>query len=145
MSDHHSDSNYRETQRQLALSRRRFLKGLGACMAVPAFESLARAGTAAVPAAEASAAAGAAVGSSVATTATGAPLRMAVVYFPNGAIQNAWWPKGEGKDFTLAPTMEPLKDLTNRFQVFGGLDHLNATAGTAGVKFTAIGDGHGSR
>lgn len=106
-------------------SRRRFLKGIGACVAMPAFESMIRGEASAAAATTAS-------GAALATTATGAPLRMAFVYFPNGAIQSNWWPKGEGKDFQLSSTMEPLAGLTDQFQVLGGLDHLNATAGNDG-------------
>jgi hypothetical protein len=107
-------------------SRRRFLSGLGACVALPAFESLLRF--------EGSSAAAATVAGAapLATTATGAPLRFAVAYFPNGAIQPTFWPTGEGKDFTFASSMEPLKELREQIQVFGGLDHLNATAGNDG-------------
>ena len=36
----------------------------------------------------------------LATTASGAPLRMAFVYFPNGAIQPCWWPHGRGQGFS---------------------------------------------
>ncbi|HSU66996.1 MAG TPA: DUF1552 domain-containing protein, partial [Tepidisphaeraceae bacterium] len=82
--------------------------------------------------ASAAAAATASAARGLATTATGAPLRLAFVYFPNGAIQSTWWPGGEGKNFTLAPTMEPLKTLTNQIQVHAGLDHLNATSGNDG-------------
>ena len=71
--------------------------------------------------------------SPLATSVTGAPIRMAVVYFPNGAIQPNWWPTGEGKAFELAKTMLPLKDLRDNFQVLGGLDHKNATPGTDGA------------
>jgi len=121
-----NSSSERSAIRLSELSRRRFLRGLGAVVALPAFESLARAG--AVPAAGASAA----VGAPLATTATGAPLRMAYVYFPNGAIQNMWWPKGEGKDYALSPTMDSLNEFHDKMQVFGGLDHLNGTAGNDG-------------
>src|SRR5262249_9785749 len=68
----------------------------------------------------------------LAATATGAPLRMGFVYFPNGAIQSSWWPKGEDKDFELAETMQPLADVKNQLQVLGGMDHVNAPAGPAG-------------
>jgi hypothetical protein len=123
-----SDDDRKKAEVRLnELSRRRFLMGLGAAVALPAFESMVRGG-AVVPAAGASAG----VGAPLATTATGVPLRMAYVYFPNGAIQNVWWPKGEGKDFTLSPTMQSLSELNGKFQVFGGLDHLNATAGNDG-------------
>ena len=110
-------------QRALSLSRRHFLRGLGACMALPAFESLRPL---------AALAAGTA-GSKLATTATGAPLRMAYVYFPNGAIQPSWWPKGEGTDFALARTMQPLAPVKSQLQVLGGMDHVNATPGPDGA------------
>ena len=70
---------------------------------------------------------------SLATTPTGAPLRMAFVYFPNGAIQPNWWPKGEGKDFELARTMEPLEKVKQQLQILGGMDHVNATPGPDGA------------
>jgi hypothetical protein len=111
-------------QRYASLSRRRFLRGLGACVALPALESL-------LPArlfgAESSG-----VGN-LAKTASGAPLRMAYVYFPNGAIQPAWWPEGEGKDFELGRTMQPLAKVKHQLQILGGLDHVNATPGPDGA------------
>ena len=114
-----------EAQRQASLSRRRFLRGVSACMAIPALESL-------LPA-KALASIPAAAGPLGATTATGAPTRMAFVYFPNGAHQTNWWPTGEGKDFKLAKTMEPLEKIKHQVQVLGGLDHKNATAGPDGA------------
>lgn len=110
-------------QRVASLSRRRFLRGLGACMALPALESL-------IPA---RALAAETVAGNLARTATGAPLRMAFVYFPNGAIQPNWWPKGEGRDFELAHTMEPLAPVKHQLQVLGGMDHVNATPGPDGA------------
>lgn len=110
------------------VSRRRFLRGMGAAaVALPAFESLLRPGAAAAAETASQAAAG------VATTATGAPLRTAFVYFPNGAIQANWWPTGDGKDFKFARTMEPLERVKNSLQVLGGLDHRNATPGPDGA------------
>jgi hypothetical protein len=111
-------------QRHGSLTRRHFLRGLGACLALPAFESLRplslQAGSVTAPGA-------------LGTTATGAPLRMAYVYFPNGAHQENWWPKGEGADFVLGRTMQPLEKLKDRLQVISGLDHRNATAGNDGA------------
>lgn len=101
----------------LGLSRRHFLRGLGASLALPSLELWG-----------APAAAG-----RLATTPTGAPLRMAFVYFPNGAIQDRWWPKGEGSQFEFASTLSPLEPLRHRVQILGGLDHLNATAGPDGA------------
>src|SRR5690349_7051447 len=109
-------------QCHFALNRRQFLRGLGACVALPVFESALR------PVARAATASPLATGG-MGLTATGAPLRMAFVYFPNGAHQNYWWPTGEGSDFTLGKTMQPLAPLQKSFQVVGGLDHKNATAG----------------
>src|SRR5262245_21936608 len=97
-------------QRHAAFSRRRFLKGVGACMALPALESLIS-----------TQALAAAAGSAGATSA-GAPLRMAFIYFPNGAIPATWWPTGEGSSFELAKTMQPLDPVKNMIQVLGGLD-----------------------
>jgi hypothetical protein len=57
---------------------------------------------------------------------------MAFVYFPNGANQPCWWPKGEGKDFELNRTMAPLESLKGKIQVLGGLDNLSANAGKDG-------------
>ncbi len=111
-------------QRHFSLSRRHFLRGLGACLALPAFETF-------LPSRLIAAGADAAVG--LAKTASGAPLRMAFVYFPNGAIQSTWWPKGDGKDFELNRTMQPLAKVKNQLQVLGGLDHVNATPGPDGA------------
>jgi hypothetical protein len=112
-------------QRHFSLNRRQFLRGLGACVALPVFESALR------PMAHAASAAPAA--GALGVTPTGAPLRMAFVYFPNGAHQDYWWPTGEGKDFSLAKTMQPLAPLQNSIQVLGGLDHQNAKAGNDGA------------
>ncbi|HXI69646.1 MAG TPA: DUF1552 domain-containing protein [Verrucomicrobiae bacterium] len=110
-------------QRYAGFSRRHFLRGLGACIALPAFESLLPTKLLAAAVAPEGA---------LATTATGAPLRTAFVYFPNGAIPAAWWPSNEGKDFELSRTLQPLAANQKQIQVIGGLDHLNAMAGVDG-------------
>ena len=84
------------------VSRRHFLQGLGVCVALPVFESwiprsLRAAETASQIASNAAA-------SPLATTATGAPLRMAFVYFPNGARQDYWWPKVTENDIEFGRT-----------------------------------------
>jgi hypothetical protein len=113
-------------ERLASLSRRRFLRGVGACLALPALESLA------LP--RAARAFGAAAGgtATAAVTPSGAPLRMAYIYVPNGAIQPDWWPTGEGSAFQLARTMQPLESIKHRLQVLGGMDHVNATPGSDG-------------
>lgn len=111
-------------ERFAALSRRQFLRGLGACVALPALETFLPAkalATEADPSLR------------LATTATGAPLRFGVVYFPNGAIQPSWWPKGEKTEFELSQTMEPLQKVKNQLQVLGGMDQVNAMPGPDGA------------
>src|SRR4051812_37433726 len=110
------------------LNRRRFLRNLGLCVALPAMESLLPRGVLGATASEASVASGA----PAATTATGAPLRTAFLYFPNGAIPDAWWPTGSGKDFVLNRTMKPLAPLRDKIQVLGGLTDLAANPGADG-------------
>jgi hypothetical protein len=108
------------------LNRRRFLRNVGIGLALPAMESLLprRLVAAAAPAGAAPALA--------ATTATGAPLRTAFLYFPNGAIPAAWWPAETGANFALNKTMEPLANVKQHLQVFGGLSDLSANGGPDG-------------
>jgi hypothetical protein len=113
-------------------SRRRFLRGLGACITLPAFESL---GVTSGVAATATGAAG------LAATATGTPLRSAFVYFPNGAIPAVWWPDGDGTDFQLKRTLEPLEPHKQAIQVLGGLNHRTAEGGPDGAGDHARGNG----
>lgn len=119
-----ADAQTVRLERHLALSRRQFLRGLGVCMALPVFESslgpVLRAATTSPQ-------------GPLGVTSTGAPLRMAYVYFPNGAHQDFWWPKGEGSSFELGRTMQPLAGLKNSIQVVGGLDHKNAAPGNDGA------------
>jgi hypothetical protein len=110
-------------QRHGAFSRRHFLRGVGACIALPAFESLLPVKLFAADALS---------GNVLATTTTGAPLRTAFVYFPNGAIPAAWWPQSVGKDFPLSRTLQPLASTQNQIQVMGELELLTANSGPDG-------------
>jgi hypothetical protein len=96
-------------------NRRQFLRGLGACVALPAFASLSSAKLLAASSA-----------GKLATTATGAPLRTAFLYFPNGAIPNVWWPKEDGTEFKLSRTLEPLAKFRRQIQILGELDDRSA-------------------
>ena len=102
-------------------NRRRFLRNLGLCLTLPALESFPGRVWAAADAQKLAA-----------TTATGAPLRSAFLYFPNGAIPSAWWPTGEGADFAFNRTMEPLAKMKDHIQVLGGLGDLSANGGPDG-------------
>ena len=69
------------------LSRRTLLRGTGAALALPWFEAMAaKKGPAAKP-----------------------PNRMAAQYMPNGVHPALWTPAGEGRDFLLSPTLQPLQ------------------------------------
>ena len=120
-----SNQTGRAAQQHAAFTRRSFLRGLGACIALPTFASL-------VPMRSLAALAGSTSAAKLATTATGAPLRSAFLYFPNGAIPSVWWPGGGEKDFQLGRTLQPLEALREHIQILGGLEHLNATAGNDG-------------
>ena len=113
-----------------AMNRRHFLRGLGACVALPAFGSLLPGRLLAASAA-----------AQLATTATGAPLRTAFVFFPNGAIPSRWWPQGGESDFQFGPTLAPLEPLRRSVQVLGGLDHANAVGNADGAGDHARGNG----
>lgn len=123
MSDQRDRRHQRAAERHFSFSRRNFLRGVGACVALPAFESLVPLRTLAAEAAAAG----------VATTATGAPLRAAFMFFPNGAIPRAWWPTGEGTDFEFSRTLEPLAAHRDSVQILAGMDHKNAEPGPDGA------------
>jgi hypothetical protein len=106
-----------------SLDRRRFLRNLGICLTIPAMESFS------------SRLLGAAANAATAlpaTTATGAPLRTAFLYFPNGAIPSAWWPSTLGANFALSRALEPLANVKEHIQLLGGLTDLSANGGTDG-------------
>jgi hypothetical protein len=92
-------------------NRRQFLRGLGACVALPAFASLAPTRLLADSSTR-----------KLAVTATGAPLRSAFLYFPNGAIPDLWWPNQEGANFELSRTLQPLAKFKSKVQILGELD-----------------------
>jgi hypothetical protein len=117
---------------QAALSRRTFLRGAGACVALPFFESL---GLGKLLAAQGRDTA------RLAQTASGAPLRTAFIYFPNGAIPAQWWPERPGTDFNWSRTLNPLRDYKSQIQILGQIDHHTADAGPDGGGDHARGNG----
>lgn len=127
---HFKPSSARVTPSFAAMNRRHFLRGVGACIGLPAFASLLPSRMLAAQAA-----------AQLATTPTGAPLRTAFVVFPNGAIPARWWPEGGMDDFKLNATLAAFEPLRNRIQVLGGLDHANAVGGKDGAGDHARGNG----
>ena len=105
------------------LDRRTVLRGLGVAVALPWLEvmspkTLLRTGSIA----------------GAAQSASGAPLRTAFLFIPNGVDPPAWHPTGEGRDYQLSSALEPLAPLKDKFSVLSGLAHRNASA---------LGDGPG--
>src|SRR3954447_17643473 len=84
------DRPYSHAVSPAPISRRTVLRGAaGAMMSLPFLEAM----------------------TSVASAATAAkklPVRMAVLYMANGVNVDQWAPKGAGKGFELAPTLQPL-------------------------------------
>src|SRR5712671_5270293 len=120
MPDNQPTDRGRAAERHWSLSRRKFLRGVGACVALPTLPSLWPCLSQAAEVAPS-------------TAAAGVPRRLAFVTIPNGVNLDSWWPKSEGKNFELAPTMSPLAGLKDQIQVISGLDHINATAGSDGA------------
>lgn len=81
------------------ISRRTMLRGIGATLALPWLEAMLPRRTMA------------------ASAAAKPPMRMAVLYMPNGVHPDMWTPEGEGRDFKLSPTLEPLADLKDEILV----------------------------
>ena len=101
-------------------NRRGFLRGLGAFVALPAMESFRP-----LVAAEA--------GRAIATTASGAPLRMAYLYIPNGVNLEHWRPKGTTASYQLGNTFKPMEALRDDFQIFTGFEQQFAKANGDGA------------
>lgn len=97
------------------LHRRTVLRGIGTGLALPLLESM-------LPAR--------ALASGAAPTA---PVRMACLFFANGAIMDKWKPTGEGKDFQLSPTLEPLAAVKDDLLIIGGLAQHHARANGDGA------------
>lgn len=114
------DKRSHTSQAPPAWTRRRFLKGVGAVIALPALPSL-------LPLR------GFAAETATIGATTAAPVRMAFVTFPNGCNLDHWWPTGEGAAFQLNKTMAPLESVKRHIQIISGLDHLNADPGPDGA------------
>jgi hypothetical protein len=95
-----------------AISRRAVLKGMGVTMFLPLLEAM-----------EPLSAYG--EGSAKAK----APVRMAVLYMPNGVNPNAWLPKGAGSDFELSEILSPLSGHKSEILVLTELMNKQSTEG----------------
>ncbi|MBL8176443.1 MAG: DUF1552 domain-containing protein [Bryobacterales bacterium] len=57
------------------------------------------------------------------------PVRMAALYMPNGVNVPAWTPQGQGRDFQLSPTLQPLAPLKDKITVLSNLWNANSKGG----------------
>src|SRR5438105_5193229 len=105
---------------KIALSRRTFLRGIGATVALPLLDAM-------LPAL-----------SPLARAAAKPPARLGFIYLPNGVAMNSavnyWKPKGTGTSFEFSPIMTPFEAHRDRMVVVSGLAHANAES---------MGDGQG--
>lgn len=92
------------------LSRRRFLRGAGAMVALPFLQSL-------LPTR----------GLRADILSPSTPKRMAFIYHPNGVIQENWQPGAAGQlTKELSRTLKPLDPVRRYINVISGLEHNNA-------------------
>ena len=97
------------------VARRTFLKGLGLSVGLPLLEAMSPIQS--MSSRELSAAA-----------PDRPPTRMAFVFFPNGAIMDAWKPAERGDDFRLSETLKPLAPFRDKLNVITGLAQDNGRA-----------------
>lgn len=95
------------------LSRRTVLRGLGVALGLPLLEAMEPLAALAAPAAK-------------------SPVRLAVLYMPNGVHPQAWNPTGVGGAFELSPILEPLAAVKSEILVLSELMNKSST----------VGDGH---
>src|SRR5687767_5263348 len=90
------------------LSRRTFLSGVGAAVALPFLESM-------VPAA-----------TPLAQTAATPRTRFGAIYFPHGATMDKWTPARDGTDFEFTEILQPLEPFRNYVNIISDLSHPEA-------------------
>ncbi|MEZ6134097.1 MAG: DUF1552 domain-containing protein [Pirellulaceae bacterium] len=106
-----------EVNRRFPIHRRTLLRGAGTALALPWLESMLAACAVADESAELEAA---------------APVRLAALFVPNGVRQDMWTPEGEGREYHLSPTLEPLANFQDRLLVLTNLWNQGSN----------VGDGH---
>jgi len=87
------------------ISRRTFLRGSGAALALPWLDSMA------------------------AGAQSKAPVRMACLFMPNGVNPTAWTPGGKGSNFELSPILQPLAGLQKEILVLSNLRNKASDTG----------------
>ncbi len=101
-----------------SISRRTFLRGAGAALAVPMLDAMCPAFT------------------SAAETESNLAKRLSFFTVPNGIIMEKWTPPTVGKGFELLPILEPLAGFKDRMLVISGLANNEARK----LEFEVAGD-----
>ncbi len=91
-----------------SLSRRTFLKGVGASIGLPLLDSM-------VPAFAA-----------IKDTAASPIPRLGFVYVPHGTVLPDWVPEDQGPDYTMSPTLKGLEAYKDSFTVLSNLENTPA-------------------
>jgi hypothetical protein len=91
-----------------SLSRRTFLQGVGATIALPLLDSM-------VPAFAA-----------IKDTAAAPINRLGVIYIPHGAVLSEWIPKTDGPNYEMSPTLKTLEPFRDKFSVITNMDNAPA-------------------
>ena len=99
-------------------SRRTFLRGAGAAIALPMLDAMKPLNALGAEAAK-------------------PPVRFACLYFPNGAWPGAWVPKTTGADYELPFSLTPLESIRGDVLVISGLDKANSHEGDGHYAKTA--------
>ncbi len=91
------------------IPRRKFLRGVGATMALPLLDAMIPARTA------------------LAQTAANPAPHLGFIYFPHGAIMKHWTPESTGADFKISPILKPLEPFQKHLTVVSNLENKWAT------------------
>jgi hypothetical protein len=102
---------------EIRLSRRTILRGTGLALGLPLLEAMTPMARSLYAAAESSK----------------TPVRMACIFFPNGAIMPGWKPSGQGTDWKLSKTLQPLEPFKSKLNVIANLAHDNGRSGPDGA------------
>jgi hypothetical protein len=98
------------------LSRRTFLRGASATVALPFLESMVPAQT------------------PLRNTAASPKTRLGCIYVPHGATMYKWTPATEGRNFQFSETLSPLEKYRERLCVVSNLAHQSAKGADAGAE-----------
>lgn len=103
------------------INRRSLLRGAGVAISLPLLDAM-----------SASAEAADSVYRPLSKTQRATP-RLICCYIPNGVNIKQWAPKDSGKDYSLSPTLEVLKEHRDDFTVVTGLGHPACKGGHSGA------------